>query len=1082
MPQPQPVNPAASNHEPARESHVARLLACCGLAACQAWVGAGLPAAVGVFATGSTAGAAVLQPEADDKSKDPDAAGGKSGSRIDEQTKSELERRKNDPAARGGERTNAAKERAAGAAGAQPGGTKGAGDTRPDLRRVDPTKAAQQAKSAAAGQQQPGKPGSTPPGQPGKQPGGVAPGAPGAAPGQAAAAGALQGQPGDPAFPVGEGPIGLQDEYFTFSAYSAPVDLTVLVDFVRDEFDLQVIYMDNGLVGQTVVFNTPITIHRDDVLRFLNTLLAQRDYVMVQDALGYYTVQPKGTVPPGGNPRDPLSATRIIPTPGIRPSSLSAIIQGLLQVGRASPSAGAGGGSAVTYLDDLGVIIIHDSPAITTMVQEMIGRLVEERQSLGMRRIEVHNIAASSARDRILELLSGGSSTPRLSAPIAAQGQQNANQQVAPTSLSSSLSNIPERLTVDLSSNSLIFRGREDEADYVRELLELVDVESSLITKWYPVGSSTADAVAAEGRRLQLGDSVMFTADQGAASGGIASRGQPAGLPGAAADLAGSGFVIYPDSGGFVYRGTAQQHARVDMLVAQLRDLSASEEIVYEFYKLKHGTAEEIAATLQDLISSTSSAGRSPLLGRNLGSNQPRQSSSNTRDRERARNNDQPAQPGAAAGGAEGAVSDLSGEDVFVIADEPNNQVVVKAPLKLQSQIRRLIDKLDLRRPQVYIEAQIISITDSQNFRLAVEAQGIIGQWAYNTNFGLSSFGTGGSFDGPKDVATDLAGLTTALIKSKYVPFVVNALQNNTDARIIATPQLLVDDNVEAEVRAEDQQPTLTTSQGTSTTQQSFGGFESAGPALTVTAQISEGGYMKLNYEIILSAFQGDPISPGVPPARQENTIRAESVTVPSDSTIVVGGLTFESNQDIVVKVPLLGDIPLLGTLFRDTRKNDRRTTFYVFITPKIMRDPTFADLRLMTLGPLKDTDLPSDWPQPEAERMELARPPVLEPVMFDAPTQGPANDPRLAPDATTPPPSQPAPSVIELGADAPAGAMADVPPPEALPSPAVDVIDIPPAAEPKPATTEPAAEPKADQQTPRATPVRRTKPASTGS
>ena len=158
---------------------------------------------------------------------------------------------------------------------------------------------------------------------------------------------------------------------------------------------------------------------------------------------------------------------------------------------------------------------------------------------------------------------------------------------------------------------------------------------------------------------------------------------------------------------------------------------------------------------------------------------------------------------GQAAGG-EGTVSDLTGEDVFVIADEPNNQVVVKAPLKLQPQIKRLIDKLDLRRPQVYIEAQIIAITDSQNFRLAVEAQAIIGQWAYNTNFGLSTFGTDGSLDDTKDVLTNLAGLTTALIRSKYVPFVVNALQNNT-GRDVATPQVLVDDNVEAEVRAEDQ-------------------------------------------------------------------------------------------------------------------------------------------------------------------------------------------------------------------------------------------------------------------------------------
>lgn len=904
-------------------------------------------------------------------------------------------------------------------------------------------------------------------------------------PGQAGAAGIVGGEAGDPALPVGEGPVGLWDESFTFSAYSAPVELTVLVDFVRDEFDLQVIYTDNGLVGQTVVFNTPITVNRRDVLRFLNMLLAQRDYVMIQDPIGFFIVQPKGTVLPAVG-TGALYPTRIIPTPGIRPSSLSAIIQGLVQLGRAAPAGGAGGGSAITYLDDLGVIIINDSPNVTRMVEDMIGQLVAERQSITFHRIEVHNIAASSARERILELLAGGASQPRAAAG-AAQAPQAAGQPAAPVALGSSLSNMGERLTIDLSSNSLLFRGREDEADLVRDLLMLVDVESSLITRWFPVGTSTSEAVAAEGRRLQLGDVTTFTADGGA---GAAGRAQP-GAVGGGGELAGSGFVLYPDSGGFVYRGTARQQARVEALVVQLRDLSASEEIVYEFYKLKHGKSAEIAATLQDLISSSASAGRSPLLGRNLGAGQQgRQSSTNTRDRQARgeRQQPQPGQVGQAAGG-EGTVSDLTGEDVFVIADEPNNQVVVKAPLKLQPQIKRLIDKLDLRRPQVYIEAQIIAITDSQNFRLAVEAQAIIGQWAYNTNFGLSTFGTDGSLDGTKDVLTNLAGLTTALIRSKYVPFVVNALQNNTGARIVATPQVLVDDNVEAEVRAEDQQPTLTTSQGTSTTQQSFGGFESAGPRLIVTAQISEGGYMKLNYEITLSAFQGDPISPGVPPARQENTIRAESVTVPSDSTIVVGGLTFQSNQDIVVKVPLLGDIPLLGTLFRDTRKNDRKTTFFVFITPKIMRDPNFADLRLMTLGPLKDSELPSDWPEPSAERMEFARPSVLEPAGSRYPLQPERSDPVLpsTPPATSRMP-QGAPATGTPAFGAPAENAAGAAPENGGRSsgsvePAIDILDVPPAGsevermEPAGVQAPSSASPNGSPQ--RATPVRRaTRPA----
>ena len=109
-----------------------------------------------------------------------------------------------------------------------------------------------------------------------------------------------------------------------------------------------------------------------------------------------------------------------------------------------------------------------------------------------------------------------------------------------------------------------------------------------------------------------------------------------------------------------------------------------------------------------------------------------------------------------------GSLGEIESEDVFVIADEPNNQVVVKAPLKLQPQIKRMIDKLDLRRPQVYIEATIVAISDSKNFRLAVEAQQIIGQFAFATNFGLGAYETAGDFLSRRLPVTNLQGITAA--------------------------------------------------------------------------------------------------------------------------------------------------------------------------------------------------------------------------------------------------------------------------------------------------------------------------------
>ena len=781
-------------------------------------------------------------------------------------------------------------------------------------------------------------------------------------------------------------PGGLSGDMYTFSAFAEPVDLTQLVDMVQRDFNLQIIKTDAGLRGQTVVLSTPLTIPKEDVLRFLIMLLEQRDYTLVQDRSGILILQPRTQVVATVG-RGELFTTRIIPTPGIRPSSLSSAIQGLTQAAR---GASTGATPAITFMDELGVIVINDAPRITRIVEDFIDEIVAERKEVKFRRIPVNNIAASSAKERILDLLGVSSASRTGSTAQAQQAQQaQAAQQGAGggATLWGTLSSLPDRLIVDPSSNSLFFKGREDEKDQIAEYLELVDVTSTLISKWYPVGNATSEAVAKEGALQQLGPSTSFVSGDSTTG---ASALTPQRVPtnpavqgqAGAQDVVGAGFVLYPDSGGFVYRGTPQQHQHVTALIEQLRELSKSEEVVYEFYKLRHGKSEDIAATLQDLISSTESARSSPLLG---GGSSSRASSSRNRNTGSTANRTPEANKPPSGLAGENTVGELGTDNVFVTADEPNNQIVVKAPLKLQPQIKRLIDKLDLRRPQVYIEAMIVSIQDSSNFRLAVEAQQIIGQFAFNTNFGLGSLSqtsggttptTTGGFTSRKVVETDLGGITAALIRSKDVPLVVTALQNDTKAKILAVPQLLVDDNVEAEVLSEDQQPTTTTTQSTGNpAQTSFGGFQSAGPRLTVTPQISEGGYLKLDYEITISNFVGDPVSAGVPPARQESTIRADSVTVPGDSTIVVGGLTQESNQDIVIKVPLLGDIPIIGTLFKDQRKNFRRTTFYVFITPKIMRDPTFADLRLLTQGPLKATGGTDSWPVPKAEAMEVADP-----------------------------------------------------------------------------------------------------------
>src|SRR4029450_411146 len=166
---------------------------------------------------------------------------------------------------------------------------------------------------------------------------------------------------------------------------------------------------------------------------------------------------------------------------------------------------------------------------------------------------------------------------------------------------------------------------------------------------------------------------------------------------------------------------------------------------------------------------------------------------------------------------------------------------------------------------------------------------------------------------------------------SDYVPFVINAIKNNTDSRILASPHLLVDDNVEAEIVSLEEQPTSSTSQTNSSTISNFGGYEQAGTRLTCTPSISEGGYMRLMYEIELSNFVGTGAN-GFPPPKQTRNVRSDSVTVPGDTTIIVGGITLDAKTKTKAKIPLLGDIPVLGDLFSDNLRAKPSPRLYVFI------------------------------------------------------------------------------------------------------------------------------------------------------
>ncbi len=743
-------------------------------------------------------------------------------------------------------------------------------------------------------------------------------------------------------------PLGQPDDDITIPAFSEAVELMALVDYVTETLGINV-SVKGTLTGQ-VTFNASQTVKRSQLLTLLEALLDQHDYSIVRDAAGFYRIQPANEVPQSF--AEDFATTRIIPTPNVRPSALRQALEPGAQPGQ--PRQGA---SQIAYLDDLGLIVVTDSPRRVRHVEEMVSRLLEHFNGMVQTRIDLEFVSASAARERAIELV-GQSQASR-------QRTQQQDPAAAALGLGGGLDNLADRLTVDPQSNALYFRGYPAEADRVRGVIEMIDRPTELTPRQFFAGSS-ARAIADLASRRGLGQVVtldtqaagqqqspfaVFTAQQQRQqqAAGILGQAEPGG--------GGSVMVVDERRGLIIYYGTEVQQEQLDRLIDTFG--TEDERIVIREYKVRNVDATALADLMMGLIEGSTATGTSPLLpgvARTTGGGV------------------QPTSVFIAAPGQEDAGFTATAETAFVVAFEPTNTVLVKAQQRLQKQFADLIEKLDQRRPQVYIEARILAVSDSTDFRLAVESQLKAGQFRTGTNFGLNDLGAGADFTDPKTPAANLAGLTAALIKSEYVPFIINAVQRDTDARILSSPQLLVNDNEEAEIVSTEDQPTTTTTIGQTSDQVSFSGYESAGTTLRVTPSISEAGYMRLNYFVELSNFTGSGQA-GIPPPRVIRQVRSDAVTIPSDTTIVVGGITVQDARNTVVKVPLLGDIPIFGHLFRDTNKIKSDAVLYVFITPRILTDTDFYDARLLTRGPQERAELAPDLPSLKPSPMRLIDP-----------------------------------------------------------------------------------------------------------
>ncbi|MBQ3681487.1 MAG: type II secretion system secretin GspD [Succinimonas sp.] len=312
--------------------------------------------------------------------------------------------------------------------------------------------------------------------------------------------------------------------------------------------------------------------------------------------------------------------------------------------------------------------------------------------------------------------------------------------------------------------------------------------------------------------------------------------------------------------------------------------------------------------------------------------------------------------------GEEGKASNgATASKINIYANEATNSIIVNAEPNYIKQIEEIVRKLDIRRAQVLVEAIIVEINDETAAQLGI-------QWG-NTR--------GGIVQGPSDVSqvpvsamfsSDEVGLANVAgsINGAGVGFyhgnwfgLLTMMQSNAKNDVLSTPSIVALDNEEAEFNVGQEVPVKTGTQTSTDSSYRYDTIErkTVGTKLKFTPQINEGDSVLLTLEQEVSSV-----------APSANTVNGDtfdvrtiknSVLVKSGETVVLGGLMNHTTMETVYKVPLLGDIPILGELFKQTASSYKKRNLMVFIHPIIIRDDeTFASISGGKYNMFRDQEL----------------------------------------------------------------------------------------------------------------------------
>lgn len=380
--------------------------------------------------------------------------------------------------------------------------------------------------------------------------------------------------------------------------------------------------------------------------------------------------------------------------------------------------------------------------------------------------------------------------------------------------------------------------------------------------------------------------------------------GRPAGQAGQQATSA-AGVLVIPDSrlNALVIAGSDGDKEEIRQLVALMDVVPPTTSSKINVYYLENADAAEVAKVLDGIIKGVPA----------------------------------PGQPGGAA--AVPGQSPFEGGKISVTPDKATNSLVIMASPADYQNLLQVIQKLDKRRRQVFVQAVIAEVSLDKakelGLQLAVSGGGVTGNTAGAGVFDPFSFLNGTTQQ--TAVVTVLKELADS--SNLQLGGVLKALVANGAVNVLSTPNILTSDNKEAEIFVGENVPFLSQTNLTTggVSQQSIE-RKDTGITLRITPQISEGEFVKLDIYQEISAVK-DATNIGA--ARDLITTKRSAktaVVVKDKDTVVIGGLIQDRDTETVNKIPILGDIPLLGWLFKTKSTRREKTNLMIVLTPRIIR------------------------------------------------------------------------------------------------------------------------------------------------